>query len=226
MDKTMHVGRPMMAIPGAPPGGTPVVRVLVAAASAVSRAGLEAVVTESPALARAGATSLARLREDAAALHPDVVLVLIEGDEGRALAELEPDLPPVVVLAESVDAWAHSFLRHGVLGALPRNADPPQIVAAIVAVANGLTTLHPLLASTLLSATPRPPAGSFQALTPREVEVLRMLAEGLGNKIIADRLRISEHTVKFHLSSIFSKLNAGSRTEAVTLGARLGYIVI
>jgi DNA-binding CsgD family transcriptional regulator len=64
------------------------------------------------------------------------------------------------------------------------------------------------------------------ALTPREIEVLGMLAEGLGNKSVARRLSISEHTVKFHVSSIFTKLNAKSRTEAVTLGARLGLIML
>ena len=65
-----------------------------------------------------------------------------------------------------------------------------------------------------------------QPLTPREVEVLHMLAEGLGNKTIARRLGISEHTVKFHVGSIFSKLNASSRTEAVTVGVRQGLVML
>jgi DNA-binding CsgD family transcriptional regulator len=68
-----------------------------------------------------------------------------------------------------------------------------------------------------------PPA---QQLTPREIEVLGMLAEGLGNKTIARRLGISEHTVKFHVGSILAKLDASSRTEAVTLGARRGLIML
>jgi DNA-binding CsgD family transcriptional regulator len=70
---------------------------------------------------------------------------------------------------------------------------------------------------------PAPPA---QPLTPREIEVLGMLAEGLGNKTIARRLGISEHTVKFHVGSILARLDASSRTEAVTLGARRGLIMI
>jgi DNA-binding NarL/FixJ family response regulator len=65
-----------------------------------------------------------------------------------------------------------------------------------------------------------------QPLTPREIEVLGMIAEGLGNKIIAARLGISEHTVKFHIASIFVKLNARSRTEAVTIGVRQGLLMI
>jgi DNA-binding CsgD family transcriptional regulator len=72
-------------------------------------------------------------------------------------------------------------------------------------------------------AVPAPPA---QPLTPREIEVLGMLAEGLGNKTIARRLGISEHTVKFHVGSILAKLDASSRTEAVTLGARRGLIML
>ncbi|MCY7276017.1 MAG: LuxR C-terminal-related transcriptional regulator [Phormidesmis sp. CAN_BIN44] len=104
------------------------------------------------------------------------------------------------------------------------------LVGAIVAVAAGLTVLHPDVMETLLPvlpATTRPlPETPIQALTSREVEVLGMLAEGLGNKTIARRLTISEHTVKFHISSIFSKLNASSRTEAVILGARQGLIFI
>jgi len=67
---------------------------------------------------------------------------------------------------------------------------------------------------------------SAQALTPREKEVLRLMADGLSNKIIAYRLGISEHTAKFHVTSIFSKLNAGSRTEAVTVGVRMGLIYL
>nr|WP_277922584.1 response regulator transcription factor [Coleofasciculus sp. FACHB-1120] len=76
------------------------------------------------------------------------------------------------------------------------------------------------------SSARRLPASPIQALTPREIEVLGMLALGMGNKNIAKHLSISEHTVKFHVSSIFQKLNASSRTEAVTLGARLGLIML
>ncbi|HEV8722827.1 MAG TPA: response regulator transcription factor [Candidatus Binatia bacterium] len=65
-----------------------------------------------------------------------------------------------------------------------------------------------------------------QILTPREIEVLRMMAEGLGNKEIATKLLISDHTVKFHISSIFAKLGVSSRTEAVTVGIRQGLIMI
>ena len=64
------------------------------------------------------------------------------------------------------------------------------------------------------------------ALTPREIEVLRLLADGTSNKMIAHRLGISDHTVKFHVTSILTKLNAGSRTEAVTMGVRMGLVYL
>jgi DNA-binding NarL/FixJ family response regulator len=67
---------------------------------------------------------------------------------------------------------------------------------------------------------------SDQILTPREIAVLRMIADGLGNKEIASKLKISDHTVKFHISSIFAKLGAANRAEAVTLGIRLGVIMV
>jgi DNA-binding NarL/FixJ family response regulator len=90
--------------------------------------------------------------------------------------------------------------------------------------------MHPDIVNSLLldlpSAPRMLPTFPNQALTPREIEVLGMLAEGLGNKTIARRLGISEHTVKFHVGSIFTKLNASSRTEAVTLGARQGLIML
>ena len=71
-----------------------------------------------------------------------------------------------------------------------------------------------------------PGAEAFEELTGREIEVLRLLAEGLGNKEVASRLGISDHTVKFHISSILAKLGAGRRTEAVTIGIRMGLILL
>jgi NarL family two-component system response regulator YdfI len=116
-----------------------------------------------------------------------------------------------------------------VQGILPTDANADEILEAIQAAAIGLTVIHPDLLDALLGLLPSPrslPIEPDQPLTSREIEVLKMLAEGLGNKAIARRLKISEHTVKFHIGSIFSKLNASSRTEAVILGARQGMIVL
>jgi len=116
---------------------------------------------------------------------------------------------------------------------LPRNSSAAEISAAIEAVAAGLFVFHPSDVDAVPAARPREPesagapgAGLVEALTPREVEVLRLLAEGLGNKEIAARLNISEHTAKVHVASIMGKLGATSRTEAVTLGIRHGLVMI
>jgi DNA-binding NarL/FixJ family response regulator len=118
-------------------------------------------------------------------------------------------------------------------GALQRDATGEEIVAAIFAVAGGLITLDRRLAGDLLGAperiqppTPEHLADTEEALTARELEVLQLLAEGLPNKLIATQLHISEHTAKFHVSAIMLKLGAASRTEAVTLAARRGLLIL
>lgn len=116
---------------------------------------------------------------------------------------------------------------------LPENAGRAELEAAVVAAAAGLIVVHPSLASTsrggreAASAIPsgRPTVGS-ELITPREREVLRMIAEGLPNKAIAAELGITSHTVKFHIASLMQKLDAGSRTEAVTIGLRRGIILL
>lgn len=212
------------------------IRVLIAAPSAVVRAGLEALVASSPALHvvghATGAPALAQAIDD---LRPDVVLLELEPlDEPsaapRALAA-GGHAPALVVLADlPPGSGPVEALRSGIRALLPRQATGPEIVAAVQAAAAGLVVLHPEAVESLLPLLPAPacglPAPASEALTPREVEVLGMLAEGLGNKTIARRLGISEHTIKFHVGSILAKLNASSRTEAVTLGARQGLIML
>ena len=112
---------------------------------------------------------------------------------------------------------------------LPREAGSEEIVAAIHAAYTGLVLLDPAVAQQIVErigspASQIPP--SYESLTPRENEVLAMLAEGLANREIADRLGVSDHTIKFHISSILDKLGASTRTEAVTLGLRMGLIVL
>ena len=105
-----------------------------------------------------------------------------------------------------------------------RDVTAEQLIAAVHAAAAGL---HVTPVEEGLAFLPREPVEEIvEPLTPREMDVLEMLAEGLSNKMIAHRLSISDHTAKFHVNSILAKLNAGTRTEAVTRGIRLGLIKI
>ena len=213
-------------------------RVLVAATDSIVRAGLESILRANPDLSVVGVASdpdtLATL---ITAESPDVVLMELGLQDEEPVSEKLVALSTltevaIVLLGDTFQGdWITEALRLGVRAVLPRRATAEEILQAVVAVAAGLVVLHPdaidLLLPVLSSVTqPVDEATLVQALTRREIEVLGMLAEGLGNKAIARRLSISEHTVKFHVSSIFTKLNARSRTEAVTLGARQGLIML
>jgi DNA-binding NarL/FixJ family response regulator len=115
--------------------------------------------------------------------------------------------------------WAH-----GVRGILPRNVEAASLAAAIKAAAQGLATIDAHLADSLASTRDWAPSPLAENLTQRELQVLQILSDGLPNKSIASELGISEHTVRFHVNSILSKLGAQSRTQAVSLAARLGLI--
>ena len=217
------------------------IRTLVAAASPVVRAGLEALLTRSASVSIVGVTSGESLTDDIETHEPQVVLFAVDpGDNGSpAVASrisLSPDAvsrtPAFVLLADApTPQWAAEALRAGARGVLPRDATPDEIVAAVEAAVVGLVTLPAELAVGVASASrapsaPRPTGASSPPLTRREVEVLGMLAEGLANKNIAARLGISEHTVKTHVASILTKLDAFSRAEAVAVGARRGLILL
>jgi DNA-binding NarL/FixJ family response regulator len=211
-----------------------VTTVLVAAPTAVARARLAAVVCASKTLHLiVDATGLS-LSEQIETAQPDVLLVDLGSEHAAAwLRDLgaEPLPPAIVLLTEAGQrTLGAEALRAGVRAVLPRRASAEEIIAAIEAAATGLIVTHPDTVEVIRpvpSARKRGGAAiARQPLTPREIEVLGMIAEGLGNKIIAAGLGISEHTVKFHIASIFAKLNAGSRTEAVTIGVRQGLIMI
>jgi NarL family two-component system response regulator YdfI len=190
--------------------------VLVAASSAVVRAGLESVVSSSPALCVANDE-----------LTADVLLSAPAALSEDWISSLSSDTLPVVVLADLPEAPVlAAALRGNIRGVLSPEASPEEIVAAVTSAAAGLVTLQPA-ALELLSQGARPTIEVMNdPLTPRELEVLAMLAEGLSNKLLAYRLGISEHTVKFHVTSILTKLQAGSRTDAVMQGIRRGLIMM
>jgi two-component system, NarL family, response regulator YdfI len=133
--------------------------------------------------------------------------------------------PPAIVVLSTVPgaAWSARARRAGVRAVLGDDATAEEIGAAVTAIRAGLLVLHPdaLSRARAASTLARGDAGT---LTTREVEILEMMAEGMRNRAIAGRLKISRHTVKFHVASILTKLSARSRTEAVTLGVRQGLI--
>ena len=130
---------------------------------------------------------------------------------------------PTLALVQDEES-ALDLLRAGALGVLLRETDGERLIAALRAVAAGLGVFEPALLRTLLGARAAPLDALL--LTPRETEVLSLMAEGLSNKLIADRLKISDHTVKFHVNSILTKLSADTRTEAVVLAARRGLLML
>lgn len=212
------------------------VRTLVVAADPLARAGLAALLAGQPGCAVVGrATNGEDLPSAIEAYRPDVVLWDLGWDPGPALeqlAEQGEDLPPVVALAPDVSAAAMAW-QAGARALLRRDVGPEQLVAALTAVTQGLTVIEPAFAPALWSQPERSPFSPdtetpplIEPLTPRELEVLRLLADGLPNKTIARRLGISEHTVKFHVNAILGKLGAAGRTEAVVRATRLGLILL
>jgi DNA-binding NarL/FixJ family response regulator len=120
-------------------------------------------------------------------------------------------------------------MRAGARAALPSDATPAEIRAAVHAAAAGLSSLPAALAAAVLRSSDGAPATvdiDGHALTPREGEILALLGEGLANKEIGARLRISEHTVKTHLAAIYEKLGVANRAEAVATGLRRGFIML
>jgi DNA-binding CsgD family transcriptional regulator len=185
-----------------------VIRVLIVAKSEAETAELTELMAEDD-------------RIEVVSAAPDVVLMA-----GIPAGLAGPfDAPTVLLTGETpyAESYGNSVRAH-----LPPDATASEVLAAVAAVGQGLVVLTQTQAQRLLPARPRrqnlPPL--VEALTPREIEVLRLLADGLVNKEIADWLGISEHTAKFHVASILGQLHASSRTDAVAQGMRRGLIPI
>jgi DNA-binding CsgD family transcriptional regulator len=182
-----------------------VIRVLIVARSEAESAELAELMAEDD-------------RIEVVSADPDVVLV--------AGVPAQPFDAPTVLLTRdvpSVESYGNSVRAH-----LPPDATASEVLAAVAAVGQGLIVLTQTQAERLLPSRPRREQlpRLIEALTPREIEVLRLMSDGLVNKEIAGRLGISEHTAKFHVASILGKLQASSRTDAVAQGMRRGLIPI
>src|SRR5262245_24823117 len=186
------------------------VRVVIGASSAVARANLASVLAKNPTFQLIGSFSIEKALAQLDVLQPDVAILDAGSPPDEALSSAlesgELVSSTLIVLTDDGEKFltADTF-RSGVRAILPRDAKSEEIYAAIEASVAGLIAIHrDDLGSLLHDAENRPEFdASDEILTPRETEVLRMIADGLGNKEIAWKLRISDHTVKFHISSTF-----------------------
>ncbi len=204
------------------------IRIFVAADARRSRDALQAAVESAQDLELAGATSVDEALGRFGSAEPFVAIV--DAPELETAYQVIETRVPLVVLADAPREEIFELLRAGANAVLPRDTDPSVAVAAARAAAAGLVAVlreaAPALASAESARSWRVDEDPSPHLSPREREVLRLLAAGTGNKGIALRLAISEHTVKFHVASILAKLHASSRTEAVTEGIRRGLVML
>jgi len=204
----------------------------VIAASVMVRAGLEALVREDSRFQLVSASNHDRVphsREATSGIIADVVLAESAFESAARVIASAAGSPIVLITDELSRSDLRRLLQSGVRAVLGREAAQHEILAALEAVSTGLTALAPEQIDLLLPSAAENDESEpwlHEALTAREAEVLTMLAEGASNKEIASKLNISEHTAKFHVSSILAKLGASSRTEAVSRGVRQGLIVI
>lgn len=224
----------------------PTTRVAVVAESPVVRAGLRALLEAEPGVVVVAALAAP---DALAAIDADVLVVAAATPDLAPLSRRDDDAfgeavrrPAIVLLADRIDVdTARRALAGGARAVLPLDAGEAVVMAALHAAAAGLVTLPRELAPLLLEGDAMETAGAVPttgttpdatraaptaALTPREREVLALLAQGLANKAIAPRLGITEHTVKAHVAAIYEKLGAGNRAEAAIAAARLGLLML
>jgi DNA-binding NarL/FixJ family response regulator len=210
-------------------------RVFVVSPLPAVRAGLRALLGVAEDCQVVGeAENLAAANRQSTELFPDVVIADVGPDLDLGQSGVfDPDgpRPGLVVLGPAVaDQRLPSELEGRAWAYVPQAAGGEQLVAAVRAVANGLVAIDPGLGGHLLGRTgvtvDHAVTAEGEELTDREHQVLQLVAQGLANKQIAARLSISEHTVKFHVAAVLAKLGAGSRTEAVHLGARRGLLAL
>ena len=210
------------------------IRTFIVAASPLVRAGLENILAAQRVEVVGAVSSVELLADRLVEGEADVVLVDASGDQFETVLgsidqlELGSEVAVVLLADHPAPGWVAEAVRAGIGAILPTRASPEQLAAAMQAAVAGLIVMHRGEADSNFpgALASRPLAELLEPLTRREREVLQMLASGLGNKEIATRLTISEHTVKFHVASILGKLGAASRTEAVALGIRHGLVLL
>lgn len=210
------------------------IKLLIVADDPLARAGLSSMLAQEPDCEILGQVNGNEMVDELAdGLLPDVII----WDTGWELPEKLPDwldkelgIPIIALLPPLLpdETPAQSLWEAGIKGLLNRQTSAETLAAAIHTAVHNLTILDNDIAAALLPIHHRGDEGetAIEALTPREQEVLQLLAEGLTNKAIAHQLHISEHTIKFHVNAIMGKLNAQSRTDAVVRATRLGILAL
>lgn len=223
--------------------------VFIVAASPIVRAGLESVLRDDTNVIVTGSAAKVSVVPSVFSFvrAADVLLINVEREKDfddllELLSDAEPnetDFPIVVALLSTqlqTTANLKNALQNNLRGALPHDASAGEIVQTIKAAAQNLTVLSPEFTEMFWSSGDlvlpssigeiQVNDGWVEKLTTRETQVLELLVEGESNKRIANLLNISEHTVKFHVASVFGKLGVNTRTEAVTVALRRGLILL
>lgn len=232
------------------------VAVFIVAASPMARAGLKALLETNEDFAVTGGAAEISAASPVFSVNQTAELLLVNVETAQDFDDLlefmndspgDVNLPSVVALFPPELRNAGEVIRAlqgGIRGILPHNASAQEITGVVTAAARGLVSLLPETLESVLyfhttenqfdsmnggsnqEPSDEMPDDSVERLTPRETEILELLADGASNKSIAYQLNISEHTVKFHVASIFGKLGVGTRTEAVMRGIKRGLILL
>ncbi|MFK7801999.1 MAG: response regulator transcription factor [Anaerolineae bacterium] len=212
-------------------------RLLIIAADPLIRSALANIADQSDDLQVVGQASTEDEPTELVEVYrPDVVIYdagwgLSSDDLTTDLTQIPADWTlPVILLIPDSDETVSQLLNAGFNAILPRSIDPDRLNGAVQAALLDLTVIDPIFLEemALVATKPSAPIGfvEVEPLTPREFDVLELLADGLTNREIGAKLEISHHTVKFHLTSLMDKLDVHSRTEAVTTASRLGILEI
>ncbi|MBX3014529.1 MAG: response regulator transcription factor [Caldilineaceae bacterium] len=200
------------------------IRLIIADDHPIVRDGLRAVLSTQPDFAIVGeADSGSQVLQQVEMLRPDLLLLDLEMPDGdgvetlQRLAERNATVRVIIFTAFDTDDRIVEAVRAGAKGYLLKGAPRAELFNAIRVVHTGGSLLQPVIASKLIDRLTQPTPALPEPLTAREREVLALIAQGLPNKEIAERLVITERTVKFHASAILGKLGATNRTEAVAL---------
>jgi NarL family two-component system response regulator LiaR len=211
---------------------TETIRILVADDHAIVREGLRALIGAKPDMELVGeAADGVEAVLKARSLQPDVILldlVMPRKDGIEAIGEIKRENPKariLVLTSFAEDDKVFPAIQAGALGYLLKDSSPQELLRAVREVYRGESSLHPAIARKLIGELNRPPENlppTEEPLTEREVEVLSLVAQGLSNQEIAEKLVVSERTVRTHVSNILGKLHLANRTQAALYAVREG----